>query len=122
MDESNWVERIPEKKEGDYKTWKPTKEGEELIGIVKEIKTKVGKHESNVYVMTTGDGDMDVWGCKLLDDNISKDDIGKKLRILYKGDKPSPNGDYHDFGVYDEKPLEEIPVIQEGDDVSNVPF
>ena len=129
MDESKYEEVVPADTNTEFKTWQPHKDGKpgvELMGVLKEIKTKVGKHERDIYVITTEEGDVDVWECTAIKKRFTEIAIGTAIGILYKGEGESPNGAYHDYKVYTlinkDKATEEIPVIQEGDDVSNVPF
>jgi hypothetical protein len=125
MDETKYEEVIPSDTNTEFKTWQPHKDGnpgDELEGVYKELKKDVGKHKKEIYVITTKEGDVDVWECTAIKKRFNEIEIGTSIGILYKGEGESPNGTYHDYKVYRLKTKDEVPVIEEGEDVSNVPF
>ncbi len=71
-------------------TWDP-EEGEEIQGQLAEIRKDVGPNHSNVYVIQTEDGEIDIWGKTVLDQELPKIPIGTDVRIKYLGDKENPS-------------------------------
>lgn len=88
------------------------KEGDFLEGKLVNIEHDIGKDDYTLYTFELG-GDVKkkIFGCfvinKLLDD---KENIGKRIRIVYKGKKPSkktPGREWKDFDIFKFKKDEE---------------
>ena len=72
--------------------WKEVQESSEMWdlkkpieGIYKSMKTNIGKHKSNVYMISTGDELVGVWGSTVLDSKFEQVDVGSEVRIEYLG-------------------------------------
>ena len=68
--------------------WKPTKEGETLVGIYARKKINTGPNNSNLYIFEVKGKLKSAWGSAVLDDAMSdpKIEIGDTLRITYEGE------------------------------------
>ncbi len=72
--------------------WKPEKEGDFIVGIYKQKKERVGKNNSNLYVLDQGQKLMSVWGSTVLDDlMVCHANIGDKIKITYRGEDEEKN-------------------------------
>jgi len=109
MIEENWNKIEPSS------TWDYNNE-KELIGFFQFVETGVGPNKSNLYTFKKESGDLvGVWGCKVLDSRLQGIEKGTKIKIVYKGDVPTPKGKpYHDFEVFKSNIKEEpdIPIIE----------
>ena len=105
-------------------SWKPETEGDKIQGIYKTLKTNVGINSSNVYVLETPVGEIDVWGSTVLDTKFSEIPQGSEVLIEYlgevKGKGPKP---YKNFTVkYREVPMKEAGNVEPAseDDVAKL--
>jgi len=94
-------EEIQPKEQEDSVVWEP-KEGDEIIGTLKDIRNNVGPNKSTLYTLLTDDGAIKVWGSAVLDSRLEGVELGTNIKILFKGVKKSEgsNRHYKDFGVY----------------------
>lgn len=99
---SDWIESG-----SSGESWKPEKEGEEIIGRYVAKKENVGINNSNVYVLDVDGSDepVKVWGSTVLDSRFEEIRIGYDVKIEFlghkKGKSPKP---YKDFKVMYKKP------------------
>lgn len=66
--------------------WKP-ETGEEIEGMLQEIRRDVGPNHSNIYVLETTNGLMDIWGSAVLDQELPKISVGTNVKIKFVGEK-----------------------------------
>jgi len=88
-------------------SWPPKgeelKEGSSIEGRYVNKKENVGKNKSNVYTLEHDDGSKtDVWGGTVIDARMEEVAIGKMVKIVYRGEKPSKNysNPYKDYGIF----------------------
>jgi len=77
------------------------KAGDEFIGKLKKIRPS-SKYETNIYDFETSNGLKTIFGTSALDFRINESLIGKKLKIVFKGEEKNPKTGrmYKDFAVY----------------------
>jgi len=82
-------------------TWEPEIIGETLQGTYIDLEENVGQYKSNLYTIKTSEGEVKVWGSKVLDELMKKVDLGLEVRITYNGKQPSKSGKnpWKDFKV-----------------------
>jgi len=82
-------------------TWEPEIIGETLQGTYIDLEEDVGQYKSNLYTIKTSEGEVKVWGSKVLDELMKKVDLGLEVRITYNGKQPSKSGKnpWKDFKV-----------------------
>lgn len=106
-------------------------EDKELIGVFMGAETEVGPNASNVYTFRKADNTLiSVWGNTILDSRFKNLVKGEEVKVEYKGKSTSPKTGrtYHNFDVshreaeFKEIRNEDIPVIEEGIDVKEIPF
>lgn len=75
---------------------------EQIPSIVGKLKFISQGTYGNQYVIDTPDGDVTVGTYGVLSSKITKDAIGKWIKIEFKGNQKSPKTGriYHDFDVY----------------------
>lgn len=89
--------------------WKPEKIDEFIEGVYVNVERNQGAFGSNIYHIDTNNGEEDiikVWGCTVLDDRMQLINVGEKIKIVYKGTKPSNTyaRDVKIFAVYKDVP------------------
>ena len=90
---SEWKEVKKEKDEIEKPTyWEPEAIGETLQGKYIDLEENVGQFKSKLYTIKTSQGEMKVWGSKVLDELMKKVDMGLEVRITYNGKQPSKTG------------------------------
>lgn len=97
-------------------TW-DYKNNKQIIGVFKRMESGVGPNNSNIYYLETEDGVIGVWGTTLLDARLKNLNIGEEVKLVYLGEKPSPNRkgkNYHDFDIYHRV----VPMTKVEDDAS----
>jgi hypothetical protein len=72
--------------------WKPETDGDSIQGVLLAKKDEVGINKTKAYDLQTKDGVTTIWGTTVLDDRLAVINIGEKIRITYKGTKPSLRG------------------------------
>lgn len=88
-------------------TWKPEKEGDEIVGVLKDAQDEVGPNKSRVYTISTDDGTFSVWGSTVLDNRMKNVAIGEEVKIVYKGMAKSEKrkgAEYKDWDVFHRMP------------------
>ena len=122
MENNNWkkveVSQTP--------AWDPNQE-KEVAGILKQVKTKVGPNESNLYVLKReGKEDIAVWGSTVIDSRMEDIELGSEVKIVFLGEATSEKTgrNYKNYEVYTkDKGDDEIPVIEDGEPpVGEMPF
>ena len=105
--------------------WEPNKE-KEVSGVLKQVKTKVGPNESNLYVLKReGKEDIAVWGSTVIDSRMEDIELGSEVKIVFLGEATSEKTgrNYKNFEVYTKDKGDDIPVIETGDvDADGIPF
>jgi hypothetical protein len=99
---SQWKEVKRDEEEMEKPTfWEPAAIGETLQGKYIDLEENVGQFKSNLYTFRTSEGEMKVWGCKVLDELMKKVDMGNEVRITFNGKQPSKSGKnpWKDFKV-----------------------
>ncbi|NYB52393.1 MAG: hypothetical protein HVN35_07550 [Methanobacteriaceae archaeon] len=99
---SDWIE--VKRDEGEMEKpafWEPEAVGETLQGTYIDFEENVGQFKSNLYTIKAEDGEMKIWGSKVLDDLMKKVELGWEVRITYNGKQPSKSGKkfWKDFKV-----------------------
>jgi hypothetical protein len=81
--------------------WEPEAVGESLQGTYIDFEENVGQFKSKLYTIKTGQGEMNIWGSKVLDELMKKVDLGMEVRITFNGKQPSKTGKnpWKDFKV-----------------------
>ena len=81
--------------------WEPEAIGEPLQGTYIDLEENVGQVKSNLYTVRTTQGEMKIWGSKVLDELMKKVDLGLEVRITFNGKQPSKSGKnpWKDFKV-----------------------
>ncbi len=81
--------------------WEPEAIGETLQGTYIDLEENVGQFKSNLYTVRTTQGEMKIWGSKVLDELMKKVDLGLEVRITFNGKQPSKSGKkpWKDFKV-----------------------
>lgn len=95
-------------------SWKPEKVGDNVFGTYRTMKTNVGKHNSNVYVIQE-DGKPEttsVWGGTVIDGRFEEIPVGSRVKIEYLGEVQGKSAKYKDYKIVYVK--QEVPT-----DVSN---
>ena len=83
------------------------------------VEENVGPNESRMYTIKTNDGEIKVWGSKVLDDKLLGIPKGSYVKIEYGGKVKSKKGtEYHDYKVFVD--LETTPVIEDGSEDEEV--
>ncbi|MEM3609741.1 MAG: hypothetical protein QW076_02430 [Candidatus Anstonellales archaeon] len=82
--------------------WSPTEEGEELVGVLKNVLYNQGpRKNSTLYQIETDEGIKQVWGSLILDDLLKEVAIGTLIKIVYKGKSTSAHGvEFKKWEVY----------------------
>ena len=92
---------------GDAVEWEEI--GQEIVGILKNIRRDVGENKSIMYEIEEEDGSIiSIWGSTILDNRMIRVDVGDKVKIIYKGKKQSQKNktrSFHDFEVFHKKLL-----------------
>ena len=67
--------------------WKPEKKDDEIVGILVDVETGVGKNGSTMYTIekTSDKSTVNIWGSAVLDMRMKGIKIGEEVRIVYKG-------------------------------------
>lgn len=90
--------------------WKPEIEGETLIGEYLAKQVKADSNGRTKYTFSAPeDGEISVFGTKILDPAMQKIKTGSIVKITYKGEKPS--GQYNDLKLF------EVQKAPEGTDI-----
>jgi hypothetical protein len=99
---SDWKEVKRDEDEVEKPTfWEPQVIGETLQGTYIELEENVGQFKSNLYTIRSSEGEVKIWGSKVLDELMKKVDMGMEVRITYNGKQPSKTGKnpWKDFKV-----------------------
>jgi len=74
-------------KESTGNVWKPTKEGDSVMGLYIQKAEHVGQNDSNIYYIETlpDHENIQIWGTTILDQRMIPVKIGQQVRISYKG-------------------------------------
>jgi hypothetical protein len=91
--------------------WKPDNADEWIVGKYFDLDENIGlKGDSNLYHIRSDDGThYKVWGSMILDDLMSKVNMGSDVKIVYKGKKQGKNNFYKLFEV-------SVPEGEDGDE------
>lgn len=74
--------------------------GDSVVGVLRGIKTGVGRNKSNVYVLETASGEkVGVWGSTVIDARLSGVKEGQKIAVEYQGEVRGKNNTYKDFKI-----------------------
>ena len=88
----DWT-KVETKDEDQKKAW-GTKEWEEnkrLVGVLVEMREKVGPNESKIWVIEEPDGTkVEIWGTNVLDSRLNSIPQGSEIKIEYGGMKKNP--------------------------------
>jgi hypothetical protein len=89
--------------------WKPKGIGDYITGIYTGIKTNVGKHHSEVYLIKSGEIEYKVFETEQLKQKMEDVPIGYEVVLIYKGSKksPAPKSPFKMFDVKKREPSEE---------------
>jgi hypothetical protein len=78
----------------------PLEVGDSVEGTYVEKVEGVGRHESNVYILETAEGDrIGVWGSTVIDENMKDVEPGTVVGFEFAGMRTGKNGEYKDFRV-----------------------
>ena len=99
---ANTQTEIPEFNDDDKREtsfYKFDKEGESVLGKLKEISNGTFGEQ---YIIDTPDGDITIGTYGVLKNKIVSQDVGKWIKILYKGEvvNPKTKRTYKDFDVF----------------------
>ena len=87
--------------------WDWDKDGKEFVAIFMGKEEGVGPNNSKLYTFQLSDGSFrDVWGTTILDTRLKNVTMGEEVKIVFLGEKPSPNRkgkSYRDFQVFHKK-------------------
>lgn len=73
-------------KEVDPMTWDYENDGDNIEGVLVDVKKDLGENNSTLYQLETTPGTfVGVWGSTILDQRMSLISVGAKIRITYKG-------------------------------------
>jgi hypothetical protein len=95
-DEENWEKVEP-------KCWRPEKEGDTISGVFIGKRVDIGEFGSNAYDIQTKGELLTVFGSKVLDDRMRLVEVGKEVKITFKGKKKGEGKGkkpYNDFDVF----------------------
>lgn len=86
---------------GSGESWKPENEGDVVFGTYRAMKTNVGKHNSNVYVIQEDGKDetTSVWGGTVIDGRFEEIPVGSRVKIEYLGVVKGKNASYKDYKI-----------------------
>lgn len=86
---------------GSGESWKPERVGDIIFGTYKAMKTNVGRHNSNVYVIQEDDKDepTNVWGGTVIDGRFEEIPVGSRVKIEYLGETKGKNATYKDYKI-----------------------
>jgi hypothetical protein len=90
-------------------SWKPEKEGDEIIGLLVRIEQNVGPNNSMMYhieELKTHE-EKGVWGTTQLDSRMSGVKVGEEVKIVYLGleaSKKRAGAKYKKWKVYHREP------------------
>lgn len=77
---------MSEWKESTGNAWKPTKEGDEVEGLLIGVEENVGANGSKMYHLELADHTtLDIWGTTVLDMRMAVVKVGEEVRIIYDG-------------------------------------
>lgn len=70
---------------GGGESWKPENVGDVVFGTYRAMKTNVGKHNSNVYVIQEDGKDetTSVWGSTVIDGRFEEIPVGSRVKIEF---------------------------------------
>ena len=75
---------------GKHPIWEYKKDGDEIMGLLVEIKKEVGPNSSMLYTVEKKGGEkFGIWGSTVLDMRMSDVMVGEEVKITYKGTQPS---------------------------------
>lgn len=82
-------------------SWKPENVGDVVFGTYKTMKTNVGKHNSNVYVIQEDGKDetTSVWGSTVIDGRFEEIPIGSRVKIEFLGEIQGKSAKYKDYKI-----------------------
>ena len=82
-------------------TWRP-EINETVEGTLVDFRQKIGPNESNVYTLSTDDGELDLWGCTVLDRQLPSIPLNTRLRIQFLGmqNNPATNRSYKGYKIW----------------------
>ena len=91
-------------------TWKPEKEGDEIIGLLVRVEENVGPNNSKMYYLEDAKTheDKGVWGTTALDGRMATVKVGEEVKIVYLGleaSKKRAGAKYKNFTVYHREPI-----------------
>ena len=68
-------------------TWKPEKKDDEVVGILVDVETGVGRNGSTMYTVeqSSNHETVNIWGSTVLDSRMKGIKVGEEVRIVYKG-------------------------------------
>jgi hypothetical protein len=81
-------------------TWSPSKSGETISGTIKAYRANQGDNEQNVIDVETDKGTKSVWLTTVLDNRISKSDVGRAVLIEFTGTKPAKKKGWNPTKLY----------------------
>ena len=103
----------------------------ELIGVFKAKRENVGENESTIYYVENKDGIFSFWEKTMIKVLFKNIEIGEEVKIVFLGMRTPKKGGkpYFNYEVSHRKSAfskieveEEIPVIEEKDDIGEPPF
>lgn len=74
--------------------WKPENDGDSVEGVYINVKEGIGmdEKEGRAYYLDTKDGIKMVWGTTVLNSRMSLVEVGKQVRITFKGTETNKKG------------------------------
>lgn len=86
---------------GGGESWKPENVGDVVFGTYRAMKTNVGKHNSNVYVIQEDGKDetTSVWGSTVIDGRFEEIPVGSRVKIEYLGEVSGKSAKYKDYKI-----------------------
>ena len=95
------------------------KKGDKLAGILVGNKHDIGRNHQEIWTIKTDDGDIDIWGCSVLDRQLGNLVLHRNaVEIVYEGDsEKSPKGNPpHLFAI------RVVPVDAQGEQMEGEPI
>lgn len=79
-----------------------------IEGRLLEKQQNVGPNDSNLYVLETEHGAMNIWGTSVLDKLLAKIQVGTSIKINFLGERTSPKSGrtFKAFEVWENTPDE----------------
>ena len=71
-------------------TWKPSQEGDEIVGKLTNKEANIGPNGSKLYSIEVDGEVQKVWGSSTLDRRMADVEVGSNVKIIFEGNQTNP--------------------------------